>query len=101
MAVPAVVTPQAALGTTGVKYVADIDFVNVDDTPGTINHALNTANPIVILICTAMGATTAEAIVTFTDANNISIAKNTAAALSTATWRVIVLRPHTLVAKPV
>ena len=101
MPVAATVTPQPSLSTARLKYVADVAFLNIDDTAGIVNHALNTANPIVVAVCTVMGTVASSYIVAFTDANNLSITKNTAAANTTATWRFVVLLPHSIVAKPV
>lgn len=97
----ATVTPQPTLSTTKLKYVADVAFLAVDDTAGTVTHNLAVLNPIIIPICSAMGTVAAAPIVAIVNANSFTVTKNTTAANTTATWRFIVLRPHSLVAKPV
>ena len=97
----ATVTPQAALSTPKLKYVADVAFANVDDTAGTVTHNLGIQNPIVICIATAMGTVAAAPVIAFSSTTALTVTKNTTAANTTATWRVICLRPHSLIAKPV
>lgn len=97
---PTVVQPTAAQARQHNTCVAEVTFTNVDDTGVAIVHNMNLPNatglkgiPKVSHQVISMGTVASAPICAFTDANTITVTKNTSAANTTAVFRITVERP--------
>lgn len=95
----ATVTQVAALAVPGQRYVADVEWVAVNDTDPTIPHNLGTVNPEVIITPISAGTVASNVSVNYGAATTVSftMTKNSTAANTTFKCRVDVRRPHSLV----
>lgn len=95
----ATVTPVTALNVPGQRYVADVEWVNVNDTDPTITHLLGIANVQVVVTCISAGTVASNVSVNYGAASTtaFTMTKNSTAANTTFKCRVDVRRPHSLV----
>lgn len=95
----ATVTPVAALNVAGQRFVADVEWVAVNDTDPTVTHNLGTVNPEVIITPITAGTVASNVAVNYGAATTtaFTLTKNSSAANTTIKVRVDCKRPHSLV----